>query len=117
MKRIILVCGIAAMLFAFCYPPAKATAILPQSEQARIHELARKIVKAVVVQEQKLHAVRIGYTCGSVCEDRMEQAVISCLQNGGDETFCFMAAKAIYCQCQYNECGVRDANGCGLILP
>jgi len=57
------------------------------------------------------------YTCGSVCEDRMEQAVTSCLANGGDSDFCFTASKAIYCQCQYNECGVRDANGCGVILP
>jgi len=79
-KRIILLCGITAMLLAFSYQPATA------------------------------------YTCGSTCEDRAEAAVISCLVNGGDESFCFTAGQAIYCQCLYVECGRRD-NGCNVILP
>lgn len=80
MKRIILLCGILAMLLFSAYQPAAA------------------------------------YTCGSTCEDRAEAAVISCLNNGGDESFCFMAAQAIYCQCAWVECGQRG-NGCGVILP
>jgi hypothetical protein len=106
-KRLLILCGILVMLLVVSYQPTRATTVPIQVEQAILKIRVEHFIHAV-----RRHHRRMKIACAH-CEDIMEEALISCLQNGGGD-WCWGAAKAVYCQCQAVECGGGSTNGCDL---